>query len=231
MDRRNFPVYIPLSPSIFLSYVQADEERVETLYHKLIDAACKPWMAKRNILPGEVRETSIGNAIRHADFFLACLSTNSVGQRGGIQREMKRALDIWQEKLDHDIYLIPVRFEICETPDNLRDFQWVNLFEEDGWLRLVEAIKVGLARQGRLQRDIIDDDPRVIMALHRFKVALEMRREAFHSYKMREVDYNYVKTFVDESTEASRKYIESVTQVHQEWMKRLQESGERIMEL
>jgi hypothetical protein len=56
------------------------------------------------------------------------------------KEEIKDALDIWQEMLDSDIYLIPIRLEDCEVPEGLRDFQWVNLFEQDGWARLVKAI-------------------------------------------------------------------------------------------
>jgi hypothetical protein len=188
-------------------------------------------MGEKDILPGEAWEPSIERAIRAADFFLPCLSTNSVNARGVIQREIKCALDIWQEKSDHDIYLIPIRLEECELPESLRRFQWVDIFEEEGWSRLVEALKVGLERQGKLQRIIIDDDPRVVMALYRFKVAEERRREAFERYKKREVDIDYVEKFEDESTDSSRKYIEAVIGVHQEWINKIKESGGYIMEI
>jgi len=132
---------------VFLSYVREDEEKVNNLYQKLSDAGFKPWMDKRDILPGERWELSIQRAIRHSDFFLVCLSANSVSKRGFIQKEIKDALDIWQERLESDIYLVPVRLEDCEVPEGLRGFQWVNLFEEGGWTQLVKAIQVGMARR------------------------------------------------------------------------------------
>ena len=132
---------------IFLSYAREDEEEVENLYQKLSDARFKPWMDKKDILPGERWKTSIQKAVRRSDFFLVCLSANSIDKRGWIQREIKQALDIWQEKLDSDIYLIPLRLEDCDVPKSLSDFQWVNLFEEDGWTRLVKAIRVGMERR------------------------------------------------------------------------------------
>jgi hypothetical protein len=131
---------------IFLSYAREDEEKVESLYQKLSDAGFKPWMDKKDILPGERWEFSIRKAIRRSDFFLACLSANSVNRRGWIQKEIKGALDMWQEKLDSDIYLIPVRLADCRVPESLSDFQWVDLFEEGGWTRLMRAIQVGLER-------------------------------------------------------------------------------------
>ena len=132
---------------IFLSYAREDREKVERLYQKLSKAGFKPWMDTKDILPGEKWPSSIRRAIRDSDFFLVCLSTNSVKKRGWVQREMKQALDLWQEKLEDDIYLIPVRLEDCETLESLRDFQWVNLFEGDGWTRLVKAIQVGMERR------------------------------------------------------------------------------------
>jgi hypothetical protein len=147
------PVPPPIAPrveataQIFLSHAREDKEEVESLYQKLSDAGFTPWMDTKDILPGEKWKSSIQKAIQRSDFFLACLSANSVNKRGWIQREIRGALDMWQEKLEDDIYLIPVRLEDCEAPERLRDFQWVNLFEEDGWTRLVEAIQVGIERR------------------------------------------------------------------------------------
>jgi hypothetical protein len=138
---------VKATAQIFLSYAREDREKVESLYQALSEAGFKPWMDTRDILPGEQWRSSIQRAVRGSDFFLACLSRNSVGKRGWIQREVREALDTWQEMLDSDIYLIPVRLEDCDAPDRLRDFQWVDLFEEDGWTRLVEAIRVGIERR------------------------------------------------------------------------------------
>jgi len=134
---------------IFLSYARKDKEKVENLYQKLSDAGFKPWMDTKDILPGEKWKLAIQKAILDSDFFLACLSANSVNRRGFLQKEIKNALDIWQEMLDSDIYLIPVRLEDCEAPESLGDFQWVNLFEEGGWARLVKAIQVGMERRAK----------------------------------------------------------------------------------
>jgi hypothetical protein len=132
---------------IFLSYAREDKEKVENLYQKLSETGFKPWMDTKDILPGERWPSSIRRAIRGSDFFLACLSANSIEKRGWVQREIKQALDILQGMLDRDIYLIPVRLEDCEVPESLRDIQWVDLFEDYGWTRLVEAARVGMARR------------------------------------------------------------------------------------
>jgi Tol biopolymer transport system component len=138
---------VEATPQIFLSYAREDAEEVEQLYQKLSGAGFKPWMDKKDILPGERWQSSIRKAVQGSDFFLACLSASSVTKRGVLQEEIKDALDIWRRMFESDIYLIPVRLEDCKVPESLRDFQWVNLFEKDGWTRLVKAIQVGMERR------------------------------------------------------------------------------------
>jgi hypothetical protein len=136
---------------VFLSYAREDADRVGSLYDALNNAGFKPWMATRDILPGENWERSIWRAVRRADFFVACLSSRSVGKRGFLQKEIKQALDIWQEKLSEDIYLIPARLEGCEVPVDLAQFQWVDLFLEGGLGQLLRAVEIGCQRQGKVR--------------------------------------------------------------------------------
>jgi internalin A len=132
---------------IFLSYAHLDKKIVADLYEKLTKEGFKPWMDTEDILPGENFRLAIEKGIRNSDFFLACLTKNSVDRRGFIQRELKEAHDLWKEKLDSDIYLIPVRLEECKAPENLQGFQWVDLFEPNGWARLLKAIQEGIRRR------------------------------------------------------------------------------------
>ena len=138
----------PAAARLFLSYARQDRDRVLPVYRALVDAGLTPWMDVEDILPGERWETSIQRAIRASDFCLVFLSANSVAKRGFVQKEIRQALEIWQEMLDSDIYLIPVRLEPCEAPESLVSFQWVNLYEEGGWPRLLAAIQAGMDRRG-----------------------------------------------------------------------------------
>ena len=104
-------------------------------------------MDQEDIYPGEQWQGSIERAMQQSDFFVACLSTHAVSRRGFLQREIKSALERWQEKLQSDIYLIPARLEPCEVPEELRNFQWVDLYQERGWTRLLQALQVGLERR------------------------------------------------------------------------------------
>jgi hypothetical protein len=131
-----------LGIKIFLSYAPHDILQVKDLHQRLRDNGFLPWM-DTDLLPGEQREFAIRSAILDSDFFLVCLSHQSVGKRGRLQKEIRIALDICQGFLDEDIYLIPVRFDDCDVPEKLKAFQWVDLFINGGWENLVKAIQRG----------------------------------------------------------------------------------------
>jgi RNA polymerase sigma factor (sigma-70 family) len=144
---------VKVTARIFLSYAREDEEKVESLYKKLSDAGFKPWMDIKDILPGERWESCIARAIGQSDFFLVCLSANSIDKKGYMHKEIREALNMWQLQLEDDIYLIPVRLEDCEVPESVRGFQWVNLFEVDGWEQLAKAIQIGMERRAEVIAD------------------------------------------------------------------------------
>jgi len=135
------------SAQIFLSYSPRDVEKVASLYESLISEGHAPWMDARNILPGENRRLAIERAMHKADFFIACLSANSVDERGLLQSQFKDALTNLRDKLESDIYLIPVRFEECEVPSYFQDLQGADLFTQEGPSQLLVAIKEGLERR------------------------------------------------------------------------------------
>lgn len=139
----------PFAARVFLCYAREDKETVRDLYRQLRAAGCYPWMDVEDLTPGELWEATIRKAIKSSDFFVMCLSPHSVNKRGHIQREIKEALDQWKGTIESDIYLIPVRLAECELPDELRQFQWVNLFESDGWQKFLRAIQEGMARRAR----------------------------------------------------------------------------------
>lgn len=138
-----------VSGQIFLSYGREDLARVRDLDTQLSAAGYKCWLDKRDILGGEGWEAAIEKAIHDSAFFLACLSTRTIGKRGVLQREIKLGLRICETMLESDIYLIPIRFDECAVPGELDRFQWVDYFEPDGWASLTKAIRAGLQRRAR----------------------------------------------------------------------------------
>lgn len=138
---------VEAAAQVFISYAREDSKKAEKLYQELFRKGFSPWMDQKTIVGGEQWERVIHRAIRCADFVLVCLSETSVDKRGFFQKEIKQALSLWQEKLDDDIYLIPIRFDACEVPASLSRFQCLDLFESDGVDRLINALQVGIKRR------------------------------------------------------------------------------------
>jgi SAM-dependent methyltransferase len=126
---------------IFLCYARRDERKIEKYYHMLNGAGYKPWMRKFDIFPGQIRSGAIQDGIQECNVFLVFISTNSVDKHGEIEKEIKFALDRFDEIQQEDIYLIPARLEDIELPDRLREIHSVDLFERDGWNGLMRAIE------------------------------------------------------------------------------------------
>jgi len=64
---------------------------------------------------------------------------------GYVQKEIRYALDVADEKPENAIFLIPCRLEECEVPERLRAYHWVNLFQDSGFSGLVRALEtIGL---------------------------------------------------------------------------------------
>lgn len=137
---------------IFLAHAREDKAQVQKLYGELKARGFKPWFDKFDLIPGQIWETEIEKAIRHAAVFVACLSNRSVEKGGFVQKELRMALAAFGERPPGSIYLIPARLDDCEVPDvqipahgaSLKAVHWVDLWEEDGLDRLAWALAVAL---------------------------------------------------------------------------------------
>jgi hypothetical protein len=133
---------------IFLAHASEDKPQVRQLYQKLQAAGYQPWLDEVDLIPGQKWRDEIPRAIQNSDIFIACLSSQSVSKRGYVQREFRQALNQMAEMPEGEIYLIPLKLDECEIPDlrqaeygiNLRDIQWLNYWQADGWDRLLKAI-------------------------------------------------------------------------------------------
>lgn len=134
------------SPQIFLSYAREDEDRVNSLYLRLTRAGFNVWVDKQNLLPGQRWPHEIEKALKRSELVIVCLSHRSIQKRGFLQKEIRKALERLQEKLESDIYLIPARFDDCEVPDSLSNIEWADVFTEDGYAKLIQAIDTALGQ-------------------------------------------------------------------------------------
>ena len=155
---------------IFLAHASEDKPAVLALYDRLKQAGYKPWLDKKDLIPGQIWRDEIPKAIKASQIFLACLSAKSANKQGYIQRELRIALDTLGEMLPGTIFFIPMRLEECEIPDlrsaevslNLRDIHRLDYWEEDGFEQLERAI----GYQFKLE----PEEPKQLLSVFNFEV-------------------------------------------------------------
>lgn len=129
---------------VFLSYVREDESIVKKLYTKLEKAGFKPWMDTYDIRKGTKWEMAIEHAIFETDFFVICISKSSEEKRGYFRLEVNKAISLCLQKLDDDVFLIPLRLDqTIVKNDLLKKFQWIDYYESKGFEHLLEALRAG----------------------------------------------------------------------------------------
>ena len=125
----------------FLCHASGDKAAVRELYGRLRHQGVDPWLDSENLLPGQEWEREISAAVRSSDVIVVCLSQKSIAKTGFVQKELKHALDVAAEQPEGSIFIVPACFEACDVPESLRRWQWVNLFEKNGFERLVRALQ------------------------------------------------------------------------------------------
>jgi hypothetical protein len=131
----------PRALRVFLCHSSNDKPTVRSLYRRLIADHVNPWLDEENLLAGQDWQQEIPKAVRSADAVIVCLSRGSANKAGYVQKEIKYALDVADEQPEGAIFLIPLKLEECEVPARLSNKHWVNYFEENGYSRLLKALR------------------------------------------------------------------------------------------
>lgn len=134
---------------VFLCHASADKPKVRELYRYLKRRGIQPWLDAENLIPGHKWEEEIPKALDTSDAIVICLSKNSVDKEGYVQTEISFALNKALQIPEGRIFLIPARLEECEVPYGLKKYQWVDLFDEGGYSRLMKSLK---ERASQLER-------------------------------------------------------------------------------
>jgi hypothetical protein len=142
---------------VFLCHAHADRDAVRTLYTRLIKDGVDAWLDKEKLLPGQDWELEIRKAVREADVVVVCLS-KQFNQAGFRQKEVRLALDTAMEQPEGEIFIIPARLEECDTLESLRKWHWVDLFDGDGYRRLMSSLRMRAKNIGaslQIKRQVI----------------------------------------------------------------------------
>ena len=137
--------------TVFISYAREDDTKAEKLRAALQKKEIKVWKDTHEILPGERWENKIKKEMKEHDFVIVCLSKTAVNKTGYFQVELRDALKWVKHRPDSRIYLIPIKFDECELPLDIDEFQFVNMFPDwdEGIEAITKAVLNGRADKGR----------------------------------------------------------------------------------
>ncbi len=133
-------------PLLFLCHADEDKPAVRKLHKRLKKKGFNTWFDEEDILPGQNWDFEIRRAMKATDFALIILSGSSVKKRGYVNKEIKWVLDRQNEMPEGDIFLIPIKLEPIELPVHMQKFQAVDLYDPEGFERLVRALAYQPAR-------------------------------------------------------------------------------------
>ena len=137
---KDAPMNLTRPLQIFLLYARSDEKAVRRLYNRLSKAGASVWMDRKKLLPGQDWQSEIRQAIYSSDFVIVCLSKQFNKQGGYRHEELRIALEKASGLPDNLLLIIPVRLEECDMPEPLHRWQRVDLFESNGYKKLLSML-------------------------------------------------------------------------------------------
>ena len=132
---------------VFLCYAHSDAAQVRALYTRLKADGIAVWWDEESLIPGANWELEICKAVREADIVVVCLS-KQFNKAGFRHKEVRLALDTAMEQPEDEIFIIPARLDKCDYLESLRPYHGVDLFEPDGYARLMRALQVRAQKIG-----------------------------------------------------------------------------------
>jgi TIR domain-containing protein len=130
-----------LQKQVFLTYAHRDKKAVRKLYDCLTRNRIKVWLDEQELLPGQNWQYEIRQAILRSDIVIVCLSRQFNKQGGFRHEELKIVLEKAGSIPEGEIFLIPVRLEQCRVLQPLSRWQYVDLFEADGYKKLLLTLR------------------------------------------------------------------------------------------
>jgi hypothetical protein len=143
-DRR-----FPAGGHVFLCHSSQDKDDVRALYKRLRADGLTPWLDEEDLLPGQDWELEIRKAIKDSAAVLVVLSADAVARKGYAQKEIRMALDVADLMPEGSVFVIPARLDECAVPDRLNRWQWIDLFQPDGYSRLTRLLRALTSGSGR----------------------------------------------------------------------------------
>jgi hypothetical protein len=134
------PTAATSQPIIFISYAQPDLQATRAIAGLLADAGLRTWFDKKDLEAGQIWEAVIRQQIAEASLGLICLSSRAVDRKGFFHKEMRYAVSEAMKFPKDEVYIMPVRLDDCDIPEDLRQWHALDLFDPMGSRALLKSI-------------------------------------------------------------------------------------------
>jgi hypothetical protein len=135
------PMTLSKPLQVFLLYARKDADFVHRLYQRLSRDGANVWRDHERLLPGQDWVYEIHRAIHNSDIVVVCLSRRFNKHGGYRHQELRIAVEKANSLSADESFLIPARLERCAMPQPLGRWQRVDLFEADGYGKLLSALR------------------------------------------------------------------------------------------
>lgn len=136
---------------VFISYAREDQQAAQRLHDDLSSVpGLLPWLDTHELLPGDDWKDAIVNAMHECRFVILLMSCSSVTKDGFVQKEVRDALALLEQKPPGQVFLIPTLIEFCEPRfSKLRTLHWADLVSDwgTGVSKIIAAVKREQARE------------------------------------------------------------------------------------
>jgi hypothetical protein len=127
-------------PLVFLCHASEDKPAVRPYRDLLRAAGLDTWLDEDDILAGQSWDQAIREAIRRSRAVLIFISRHST-KTSYLQEEIKAVLDEASRQPQGTIFMIPALLEACPMPVQLSAYQWVELYQSNGYEKLLQALQ------------------------------------------------------------------------------------------
>jgi hypothetical protein len=184
------------------------------VYAYLRHRGAEPWLDEQSLLAGQDWDAEIRKAVRRSHVVVVCLSKNSITREGYVQKELRYALDVADEKPEGTIFLIPLRIEACTVPERLASRHWVDHFEGQGLSKLVEALNARAASLGlpALRPQLPDVPPLTPLQAEILFIIWQSLTEGHRGPTMKDISLELSKRGMKRSLTQIRRAMESLEQ-------------------
>jgi len=147
---------------VFLCHASQDKVIVRELYQRLLtEGWVDPWLDDEKLLPGQDWDIEIEKAVESADAVVVCLSNNSVTKVGYIQKELRKVIDLADQKPEGTVFIIPIRLDDCPIPRKLQSIHYMDYFpveqQEVSLRKLLESLKPPFDTYNQEMEWLVDD--------------------------------------------------------------------------